>query len=31
MYGHIRTDLLRIGILAVVMLAVIVTLSFVIV
>ncbi len=31
MYGHIRTDLLRIGFLAVVMLAVIVTLSFVIV
>ncbi|MCX5985792.1 MAG: hypothetical protein NTX54_04655 [Chloroflexi bacterium] len=29
-YGHIRADLLRIGILAVVMLAVIVTLSFVI-
>ncbi|MSQ43210.1 MAG: hypothetical protein EXR45_03230 [Chloroflexi bacterium] len=30
-YGHIRSDLLRIGILAVVMVAVIVTLSFVIV
>ena len=30
-YGHIRTDLLRIGILAMVMIAVIVTLSFVIV
>jgi len=30
-YGHIRTDLLRIGVLATVMLAIIVTLSFVII
>ncbi|NBT93444.1 MAG: hypothetical protein EBT47_00180 [Chloroflexi bacterium] len=30
-YGHIRTDLLRIGVLAAVMLAIIVTLSFVII